>query len=77
MRAAEMFTRGASAAEVAADLRVSERSAYRWRQSWAREGRAGLASKGHGGAQCVLSAEQVRQLGRTDRGPGRTVSSQR
>lgn len=70
MRAAQMFADGSSAAQVAAELRVSERSAYKWRRAWQGDGSAGLVSKGHSGARCVLDDAQVTQLGRLlDEGP--------
>jgi transposase len=56
--------------ELAAELRVSTKSAYqRWRR-WRAGGRAALASKGAGGAVRRLSLKQLERLGaELDRGP--------
>ncbi|MER5426276.1 helix-turn-helix domain-containing protein [Streptosporangium roseum] len=46
LRAADLFARGDTDAQVAKELRVSRMSANRWRRAWARGGGAALASKG-------------------------------
>ncbi len=46
MKAAERFAAGASNVEVAKDLRVSVRSAQRWRRAWHDVGAEGLRSAG-------------------------------
>jgi transposase len=60
--AAEMIEDGASDREVARRFRVSRMSANRWRRALARGGRAALASKGAGGAQCKLTPAQLHEL---------------
>jgi transposase len=47
----------APAAEIAAELRVTERSVRRWRQAWLAGGAAGLASQGQA-ARCRLDEAQ-------------------
>ena len=44
--AAGRFARGDSTAEIAADLRVTERTVRRWRQAWRDGGTAALRSRG-------------------------------
>jgi transposase len=44
--AAERFARGDATAAIAADLRVTERTARRWRQAWRDGGTAALRSRG-------------------------------
>ena len=63
LAAAEMIEAGASDREVAKRFRVSRMSANRWRRALAAGGRAALASKGAGGAQCKLTPAQVRRAG--------------
>ena len=55
------FGQRASSAEVAAELRVNERSVRRWRQAWLAEGTAGLASRGQA-ARCRLDEQQLAAL---------------
>src|SRR5881398_2959209 len=62
LAAADLMEARASDREVARRFRVSRMSANRWRRALAAGGRAALASKGAGGAQCKLSAAQLRQL---------------
>jgi transposase len=65
----ERFERGEKNREVAAALRVSERSVERWRRSWRERGAAGVASKGSPGRP-QLSDVQVARLERElERGP--------
>ncbi len=54
--------RPAIAREVARRFRVSRMSANRWRRALAVGGRAALASKGAGGAQCKLAPSQLGEL---------------
>ena len=61
LEAARRFEQGAPAAVVAAELRVSERSARRWRQAWQAGGEAGLASREQA-AQCRLDEQQLAAL---------------
>jgi transposase len=62
LAAAELIEAGASDLEVARRFRVSRMSANRWRRALAAGGRAGLASRGAGGARCRLSPVQLREL---------------
>ena len=57
LAAVERFEQGVPAAEIAAELRVTERSVRRWRQAWLASGLAGLASKGPA-APCLLDEQQ-------------------
>jgi transposase len=61
LRAVEMFEQRAPAAEIAAELRVTERSVHRWRRAWLAAGPAGLASKGQA-ARCRLDDGQLAEL---------------
>jgi transposase len=62
MQAADLFERQVPAGQVAWRLRVSAKSAYVWRQTWRREGREGLLSKGPSGSRCRLDEAQLIQL---------------
>jgi transposase len=57
----EMFEQRAPAAEIAAELRVTERSVHRWRRAWLAGGPAGLASRGQA-ARCRLDEGQLAEL---------------
>ncbi len=46
LAAVGMFEQRVPVAEIAAELRVSERSVQRWRRAWQVGGAPGLASKG-------------------------------
>jgi putative transposase len=59
LAAAEMIEAGASDGEVARRFRVSRMPVNRWRRALAAGGRAALASRGAGGAQCKLTAARV------------------
>jgi putative transposase len=61
-QAAQMFAQAQPTCEIAARLRVSEKSVREWRRRWKTGGVAALASKGAGGAECKLTAEQREQL---------------
>ena len=61
LEAVERFGQRASSAEVAAELRVSERSVRRWRRAWLAGGAAGLASRGQA-ARCRLDEAQLAAL---------------
>ena len=63
LQAVERFERGEKNREVAAALRVSERSVERWRRAWRERGRAGVVSKGSPGRP-KLSEVQVARLER-------------
>jgi transposase len=67
--AVERFEQRAHVADVAAELRVSERSVQRWRRAWEAGGTPGLASKGQA-ARCRLDGDQLAELDRVlDAGP--------
>lgn len=69
-QAAVLFEQSRPTAQIAAQLRVSDKSVRQWRRRWAAGGTAALASAGSGGADCKLSAEQRDQLaGALDEGP--------
>jgi transposase len=69
LAAVERFERCAAVADIAAELRVSERSVQRWRRAWQAGGPPGLASKGQA-ARCRLSGDQLAELDRVlDAGP--------
>jgi transposase len=59
----EKFEYGAPTPEIAAELRVSERSVQRWRRAWEAGGAPGLASKGQA-ARCRLEEAQLAELDR-------------
>src|SRR6266851_2475801 len=59
LAAAEMIEAGAGDREIARHFRVSRMSVNRWRRALTSGGRAALASKGAGGAQCKLTPAQV------------------
>jgi len=62
LEAADLIEAGAGDREIARHFRVSRMSVNRWRRALASGGRAALASKGAGGAQCKLTAAQVAEL---------------
>jgi transposase len=68
--AAQMFEQGMDPEQVARCLRVSTKSAYRWRRSWRAGGEAALASKGPDGNACKLYDRQLARLrAAVDAGP--------
>ncbi|MFJ4192389.1 helix-turn-helix domain-containing protein [Kitasatospora sp. NPDC089509] len=69
LQAVARFEAGEKTREIAAALRVSERSAERWCRRWRELGEAGVVSKGSPGRQ-RLTAAQVDWLERElERGP--------
>ena len=62
LQAVELFEQRLPAGEIAARLRVSPKSVRAWRRAWIASGRAGLASRGPGGAACKL--DDAQQIGR-------------
>ncbi|WP_225101955.1 winged helix-turn-helix domain-containing protein [Streptomyces sp. CoH27] len=69
LQAVARFEGGETNKEIAAGLRVSERSVERWRRAWRERGRAGVVSKGSPGRP-KLSEVQVARLERElERGP--------
>jgi transposase len=70
LQAAQLFEQDMPPVQVAHRLRVSTKSAYRWRRCWRAGGAAALASKGPGRAVCRLSAAQLARLrAELDKGP--------
>jgi transposase len=69
LAAVEKFEQRMVSAEIAAELRVPERSVQRWRRAWEAGGAPGLASKGQA-ARCRLGDDQLAELDRVlDAGP--------
>lgn len=62
MEAAALFAVGVPAEQVAKRLRVSPRSAYRWKAAWTAGGADALASKGPLGPPCRLSPRMQAKL---------------
>ncbi|MER5409317.1 winged helix-turn-helix domain-containing protein [Streptomyces sp. NPDC002769] len=65
LQAMERFEGGQKNREIAAALRVSERSVERWRRQWRERGKAGVLSKGSPGRPRLSEA----QIARLERGP--------
>jgi transposase-like protein len=63
LAAVKKFERMVPVPEIAAELRVSERSVQRWRRAWQAGGAPGLASKGPA-ARCRLGRDQLAELDR-------------
>jgi transposase len=61
LTAVERFEQQVATPEIAAELRVSERSVQRWRRAWEAGGAPGLASKGQA-ARCRLEEAQLAEL---------------
>ncbi|MCC3774090.1 winged helix-turn-helix domain-containing protein [Streptomyces sp. UNOB3_S3] len=69
LEAVERFGRGEKNREIAAALRVSERSVERWRRAWRERGEAGVLTKGSPGRP-RLGPRQIARLERElERGP--------
>jgi transposase len=69
LAAVERLERRAPVAEIAVELRVSERSVQRWRRAWEAGGATGVASRGQA-ARCRLGGDQLAELDRVlDAGP--------
>ncbi|MFD9932277.1 winged helix-turn-helix domain-containing protein [Streptomyces massasporeus] len=69
LQAVVRFEGGETNREVAAAVRVSERSVERWRKAWREHGVAGVLSQGSPG-RSLLSETQIARLGRElERGP--------
>jgi transposase len=69
-RAAGMFARGVSQADVARELGVSRQSVSRWRADWQRGGTRALKAAGRAGRMPRLTAAQLAQVERAlRRGP--------
>jgi hypothetical protein len=61
LEAVKRFEQRAPASVIAAELRVGERSVWRWRQAWLAGGLAGVASRGQA-ARCRLDEQQLAAL---------------
>ena len=61
LAAVEKFEQRVPTAEIAAELRVTERSVRRWRRAWEAGGLPGLASRGQA-ARCRLDDAQLAEL---------------
>ncbi|WP_116438939.1 helix-turn-helix domain-containing protein, partial [Pseudofrankia asymbiotica] len=69
LAAAERFEQGQSCGQVAAELRVTERSVERWRRAWQAGGVEALRSTGPA-SRCRLVEDQLLALdAELDRGP--------
>ena len=69
-RAARMFARGATQADVARELEVSRQSVSRWHADWQRGGTTALKAAGRAGRMPRLSDAQLARVGRAlRRGP--------
>lgn len=65
-----MFQESRPTAQIASELRVSEKSVREWRRRWTAGGTAALASSGPGGSDCKLSVDQQKELAEIlDEGP--------
>lgn len=70
LEAAALFAEDVSAEQVAARLRVSERSAYRWKAAWSSGGTKALSSRGPLGPACRLKPRlQAKLAAMLDEGP--------
>ncbi|WP_218158987.1 winged helix-turn-helix domain-containing protein [Streptosporangium canum] len=68
--AAELFSHGVSAPEVARLFRVTRMSANRWYRTWQAGGVEAPASKGPGGEKCRLDERRLERLrAELERGP--------
>ena len=63
-RAARMFARGATQADVARELEVSRRSVRRWSADWRAGGSKALKAAGRAGRMPRLTGTQLRQVDR-------------
>ncbi|URM89404.1 helix-turn-helix domain-containing protein [Streptomyces sp. MRC013] len=69
LQAVERFAGGQGNGEIAAALRVTERSAERWRRQWRERGEAGVVSKGSPGRPRLSGAQIARLERELERGP--------
>ncbi|NEB51927.1 helix-turn-helix domain-containing protein [Streptomyces griseus] len=69
LQAVERFEDGQKNREIAAALRVSERSVERWRRQWRERGEAGVLSKGSPGRPRLSEAQITRLERELERGP--------
>ena len=69
LQAVERFERGEKNREIAAGLRVSERSVERWRRQWRERGEVGVLSKGSPGRPRLNEKQVVKLERELERGP--------
>ncbi|MER7585215.1 winged helix-turn-helix domain-containing protein [Kitasatospora sp. NPDC097691] len=69
LQAVERFESGQKNREIAAALRVSERSVERWRRAWRERGEAGVQSKGSPGRPRLGPGQLARLERELERGP--------
>ncbi|TDC15225.1 transposase [Streptomyces sp. 8K308] len=69
LEAVVRFERGETAGQIAAALRVSERSVERWRRAWREGGSAGVLSKGSPGRPRLNDGQIARLERELKRGP--------
>ncbi|WP_456154776.1 IS630 family transposase [Streptomyces chartreusis] len=69
LQAVERFDAGQKNGEIAAALRVSERSVERWRRAWRERGEDGVLSKGSPGRPRLSEAQIIRLERELERGP--------
>jgi transposase len=62
MRAADLFQRGVSAAEIARRLGVTHQIVCQWRKPWRQGGRAALRAAGRAGRRPKLTAAQLAEV---------------
>jgi len=62
LKAARLFAKGKSQAEVARALGVSRQSVSRWHEAWRREGEPGLKAAGRAGRKPKLTPAQLTQV---------------
>jgi len=69
LEVAGRFTRGDSTGEIAAELRVTERTVRRWRQAWRQGGAAALRSRGPVSRERLSQEQFARLEGELRKGP--------
>ena len=69
LEAAERFAREDSTAEIAAELRVTERTVRRWRQAWRDGGTAALRSRGPASRERLSPRQWARLEAELGKGP--------
>lgn len=62
LKAARLFAKGKSRAEVARAVGVSWAAAHKWYRAWRREGKPGLKAAGRAGRKPKLTASQLGQV---------------
>ena len=62
MRAADLFRKGVTAAEIARQLGVGHQTVSEWRKAWRQGGRAALRAKGRVGRPSKLSPTELRKV---------------